>query len=387
MAKQAIGGGNIRFRKDGRWEARITIAIDPGTGKQIRRSVYGHSQKEVRQQLTEIRSALDKGTYIDPSRHTVATWLDEWRNTYCTNRVAPLTLSAYKGLIENHIKPQIGAVLLQAVRGSHIQRVYNAMIDAGLSGRTVRNVSALMHKAFSVALKQGLIPVNPCDQAEPPKMTKREIKPLDDSDIPVFLAAIEGHPFRNAYALCLFAGLREGECLGLSWEQVDFDNQQIKICQQLQKAKDGDHDYYISQTTKGGRSRTISPPPIAFSYLRQERQKQAEARLKAGRAWSNSDDLVFTDELGGHIKFSTFYKRFKKLAAAIGRPDARPHDLRHSAATVALASGADIKSVQDLLGHASASFTLNTYAHATQKMKEDTANRVQQYYDGLRKQG
>ena len=387
MAKQAQGGGTVRHRKDGRWEARVTIGTDPGTGKPIRRSIYGRTQKEVRQQLTEIRSALDKGTYIDPSHHTASTWLDEWMDTYCANRVAPLTLAAYKGLLKNHIKPQIGAVPLQSLRGSHIQRVYNAMTDAGLSGRTVKNVAALLHKAFSVALKQGLIAVNPCDQAEPPKMTKREIKPLVDADIPKFLAAIEGHPFRNAYALCLFAGLREGECLGLSWEQVDFDKQQITISQQLQKAKDGKHEYYISKTTKGGRSRMISPPAIAFSYLRQERQRQAEARLKAGRAWNNPDNLVFTDDLGGHIPFSTFYKRFKRLAADIGRPDARPHDLRHSAATVALASGADIKSVQDLLGHASASFTLNTYAHSTEEMKKDTADRVQRYYEGIEKQG
>lgn len=387
MAKQAKGSGSIRQRKDGLWEGRITVGNDPGTGKPIRRSIYGNTQKAVRQQLTQIRAALDKGTYIDPSRHTVSSWVQEWLDTYCVNRVAPLTLSAYQGLVRNHINPQIGAVPLQSVRGSHIQRVYNAMTDAGLSGRTVRNVAALLHKAFSVALKQGLVGVNPCDQAEPPKMTRREIKPLVDADIPKFLAVIEDHPFRNAYALCLFAGLREGEALGLSWENVDFDRQQITIGQQLQKHKDGDHDYYISKTTKGGRSRTISPPAICFSYLRQERQKQAEARLKAGSAWNNPDNLVFTDELGGHIAFSTFYKRFKKIAAAIGRPDARPHDLRHSAATVALASGADIKSVQDLLGHASASFTLNTYAHTSEQMKKDTADRVQQYYDGLQKQG
>ena len=93
---------------------------------------------------------------------------------------------------------------------------------------------------------------------------------------------------------------------------------------------------------------------------------------------------MFTDELGRHLAISTFYKTFKRIVASIGRPDARPHDLRHTAATVAIAAGADIKSVQDLLGHATASFTLNVYAHTSDQMKKDTAARMQSYYDNLK---
>lgn len=192
---------------------------------------------------------------------------------------------------------------------------------------------------------------------------------------------------RNAYALCLFAGLREGECLGLSWKQVDFQRGRITISQQLQQQKTGGCAYFLSPTTKSGKPRTIEPPPIAFEYLRAEKRKQAENRLKAGPVWSNPDDLVFTNELGRHYVILTFYKNFKKIATRIGRPDARPHDLRHTAATVAIASGADIKSVQDLLGHATASFTLNVYAHTSEQMMKDTAARMQNYYDNLTVKG
>ena len=94
--------------------------------------------------------------------------------------------------------------------------------------------------------------------------------------------------------------------------------------------------------------------------------------------------MVFTDELGHHFAIPTFYERFKRIAASIGRPDARPHDLRHTAATVAIAAGADIKSVQDLLEYATASFTLNVYAHTSEQMKKDTAARMQSYYDNLK---
>lgn len=386
--RNAQGCGTIRQRSNGLWEARYTVGRDPGTGKQIQRSVYGSTQKEVRQKLAQITASIDKGTYQTPNKITVGTWMEEWLTTFCENKVKPLTLQSYRASIKNHIVPAIGAMELQTVKGSHVQHLYNSMTRAGLSGKTVKNTSAIMHKAFSVALKQGIIATNPCDAAELPKAERKEIRPLADDEIPLFLSAIDSSPMRNAYALCLFAGLREGECLGLSWGQVDFEKGRITISQQLQKVRtEGRGEYQITPSTKSGKPRTIEPPPIAFEYLRAERVKQMENRLRAGPAWSNPDDLVFTDEAGGHYAIHTFYKRFKTVAASIGRPDARPHDLRQTAATVAIASGADIKSVQDLLGHATASFTLNVYAHTSEQMMKDTAARMQSYYDGLAVKG
>lgn len=383
--RNAAGGGTIRKRADGRWEARYTTGRDCGSGKQIQRSVYGTTQREVRQKLAAAVAALDKGVYQAPNKITVSQWMSEWLTTFCSGKVKPLTLQSYAGIIKNHITPAIGAVELQAVKGTHIQRLYNSMTKAGRSGKTVKNVAAVLHKAFSVALKQGIIAVNPCDAAELPKVERHEITPLTDEEIPLFLQAIDSSPMRNAYALCLFAGLREGECLGLSWKQVDFQRGRITVSQQLQKEKTKGGKYYIAPSTKSGKPRTIEPPPIAFEYLRAERVRQLENQLRAGPVWDNPDDLVFTDDAGKHYAIVTFYKNFKKIAASIGRPDARPHDLRHTAATVAIASGADVKSVQDLLGHATASFTLNVYAHTSEQMMKDTAARMQSYYDGLAK--
>lgn len=385
--RNASGGGSIRQRPDGRWEARVTVGVNPGTGKPVRRSLYANTQKEARQKMTAVLRELDKGTYQTPNRITAAAWFQEWLSTFCANKVKPLTYQSYEGIIKNHITPAIGAVELQAIKGTHIQRLYNKMTAAGLSGKTVKNVGAVLHKGFKVAVKQGLIPSNPCEGAELPKTEHHEITPLSDNEIPVFLAAIEDSPMRNAYALCLLAGLREGECLGLSWKQVDFQRRRIMVSQQLQKEKTKNARYYIAPTTKSGKPRTVELPPVAFEYLQAERVKQLENRLAAGEVWSNPDDLVFTDETGRHYAFSTFYKRFKKIAAAIGRPDARPHDLRHTAATVAIASGADVKSVQSIMGHATASFTLNVYAHTSEKMMQDTAARMQTYYDRLAKKG
>ena len=382
--RAASGSGTIRQRPDGTWEARLTVGTDPGTGKPVRKSVYGKTQAEVRKKMTATQRAIDNGTYQAPDKTTVSQWLDTWMETFCAVKVKPLTYSTYHVAIKNHIKPSLGALRLQAVRGVHVQKLYNRMTADGLSAKTVKNVAAILHKAFSVAVKQGLMQANPCDAAELPKAMHKEITPLTDSEIPLFLEAIKGHPFEGAYALCLFAGLREGECLGLSWDQVDFEARRITISQQLQKEKKKGARYYIAPSTKSGKPRQIEPPEIAFEYLRTERRRQTEKRLAAGELWSNPDNLVFTDELGHHFAIPTFYERFKRIAASIGRPDARPHDLRHTAATVAIAAGADVKSVQDLLGHATASFTLNVYAHTSEQMKKDTAARMQSYYDNLK---
>lgn len=261
--RAASGAGSIRQRPDGRWEARVTVGNDPGTGKPIRRSIYGDTQAAVRKQMTAILREIDRGTYLTPQKTTVAQWLDEWLDTFAANKIKPTTYLHYQACIKNYIKPQIGAIELQALRGAHVQKVYNAMTKKGLSGKTVKNCAAVLHKALSVALKQGIIVSNPCDAAEQPKVVQREIAPLRDEDIPKFLEAIEDSPYRNALAVCLLAGLREGELLGLPWSQVDF--------------KKGVSPSVSSYSVRRKRTAltTLPTPPRAASRARSSRPRSA----------------------------------------------------------------------------------------------------------------
>ena len=137
--KSAKGGGTIRKKtvtRSGReyayWEARITVGRDPGTGKQIQRSITGKTQKEVREKLQAAAVEISRGTYQTPSKITVSAWMGEWLATFCANKVKPLTLQSYTAIIKNHIAPALGAVELQAVRGTQIQQLYNSMTRAGL---------------------------------------------------------------------------------------------------------------------------------------------------------------------------------------------------------------------------------------------------------------
>ncbi len=380
--KAANGDGSIRKRPDGLWEARITVN-QPGTGKTVRRSVYGKTQKEAREKKTALLRSLDTRNYVEPSKLTLEGWANTWIDNYVAPNLKPLTLDAYRSVMRRHIFPALGALRVQEIGPAHVQGFYADMVKAGLSSKTVRNVSAILSKCLTSAVKQQIITINPCSLAELPKTKKAEITPLKDAEIPLFLKAISGMEEENLLALCLFCGLREGEAMGLSWDCIDFKTGKITIRQQLIKRREKGGQYGIQDSTKSGRIRVIDAPQIALEYLKRELAKQSENRLKLGDLWENPANLVFTDPLGRNFKQPNIYKHFKTVVASIGRPDLRIHDLRHTAATVALASGANLKAVQSMLGHSTAAFTLQIYAHSTETMMKDTAERMQAYFENL----
>ncbi len=175
-------------------------------------------------------------------------------------------------------------------------------------------------------------------------------------------------------------GMRQGELLGLTWDCVDFETGIITVKQQLQ-CKDGT---YFFETPKNGKGRTILPAPIAMDALRKEWEKQKAEQARAGNLWNNQFNLVFTDALGKNLVRRTVVKHFKKIAQRAGlADDARFHDLRHSFAVTSLYAGDDIKTVQANLGHATAQFTLDVYGHVTQKMRQESASRMQKFYENL----
>lgn len=398
MAKRAAQGtGTIRKKTVMRngtpytyWEARVTTGRDPGTGKQIQRSFSGKTQKEVREKMQAAAVAVNDRTYQEPSRMTVGEWLDIWEKEYLGD-VKPFTVASYKGQIKNHIKPALGAVKLDVLAPHTIQEFYNSLGKSriiklkdgtkkeipGLSPKSIKNVHGVLHKALKQAVENQYIRSNPADVCKLPRVERKELHPLDETQITSFLNAIKGHRFEILYTVTLFTGMREGEALGLRWDRVDFKKGTILIDKQLQKEKKVDGQY-IFAPLKNNKSRTITPAPWVMQLLKSHKVKQAEARLLAGQIWVDSG-LVFTNEVGQHLVFNTVYKHFKAIAAAIDCPDVRFHDLRHSYAVASIRAGDDIKTVQGNLGHATAAFTLDVYGHVTEQMKQASAQRMEKY--------
>lgn len=194
--KGAAGIGTIRKKtvtRNGKdyifWGARYTVGFDPGTGKQVQKSISGKTQKEVRQKLQAATSAIAAGTYVAPCKMTLGQWLDIWKAEYLGG-VKPLTLKDYYIQIDAHIKPALGAVRLDGLEPHMIQRFYNTMSDREgnpLSPKTIKNVHGVLHKALQQAIANGCIAQNPSSACVLPKVQKPEIKPLEPSEIALFL--------------------------------------------------------------------------------------------------------------------------------------------------------------------------------------------------------
>jgi len=361
------------------YEARYTAGFVPGTGKQIQRSITDKSKKVVAQKLKAAMAAIDAGTYKAPCKMTVAQWLDIWVTEYL-NSVKPLTKHNYNKQVQKHFKPALGAVRLDALDTHTIQRFYNSLSASGLSPKTVKNLHGILHCALQQAIACGYLSRNPADACKLPKVTKPEIKPLEPVEIARLLKEAEQDDYCNLFIVAMFTGMRQGELLGLAWECVDFQTGIITVKQQLQ-CKDGN---YFLETPKSGKNRTILPAPIVMDALRNQMERQQKEREQAGKMWDNQFNLVFTDALGKYLVRRTVVKHFKKISQRAGiSDDARFHDLRHSFAVSSLYAGDDIKTVQANLGHATAQFTLDVYGHVTQKMRQESANRMQKFYDQL----
>lgn len=386
--RAAQGSGTIRKKTVTRnekqytyWEARYTEGIDPGTGKQIQRSITGKTQKEVAQKLKAVTASIDAGTYTAPSKMTTGEWLDIWSENYLGG-VKPFTVVSYKGHITNHIKPALGAIKLETLSAHTIQGFYNDLGKPhgdipGLSPKTIKNIHGVLHKALQQAIAVGYIRFNPTDACTLPRIVKKELVPLNEEQSKAFLQAIKGHRFEALYTITLFTGMREGEALGLCWSCVDFDKGTILIEKQLQREKKPGGQY-IFAPLKNDRSRRITPAPWVMQLLKSHKAAQIEQQLKVGELWEDTD-FVFTNEVGHHLAIHTIYKDFKKVVTAIGCPNIRFHDLRHAYAVAAIRSGDDIKTVQGNLGHATAAFTLDVYGHVTDQMKQESAQRMENY--------
>ena len=373
--KGAKGGGTIRQRPDGRWEARYTLGIDPGTGRQIQKSVYGKTQKEVRQKLTAVLSEQDNGTYMDIPRMKTGDWLNTWLAGYVGN-VKPATLKSYQDHVRLNIAPYIGAAPLSNLTTEVIQQMYNELqTEKGLSSKTIKNIHGVLHKALQQAVLLNYIRYNPTTACVLPKIVKKEIHPLTDQQTAQLLNLLKGSKYEIPLTVDLFTGLREGELLGLMWDCVDFEKGTLLVNKQLRRSQRKGGTYYFSPP-KNNKSRTITPAPYVMKLLQVQKAQQARQRLMAGPAWEDSG-LVFTNEFGRYVSYRTIFDSFKRIVKRIGLPDARIHDLRHTYAVNCICAGDDIKTVQSNLGHANAAFTLDVYGHFTDDMRSVSTQRME----------
>ncbi len=371
MAKRRSNGeGNIRKRKDGRWEGRYTAGVDPNTGKQIFKNVLGKTQAEVKQKLKKALAEVQKIDITRTGKYNVSQWMEEWFENVCKLKVRPSSHQTYRGYIDHHITPYIGKIPIEKLSTMDLQKLCKKLTDKGrveriesekqpkgLSAKTVRNIMQVISSAMDFAVAQKIIIENPCKAVELPKVEKKEMQTIPAEQLQAFLTEAKASGVYEMYYIELSTGLRRGELLGLKWPDIDWKNGIITVHRQIARVNG---------------EIVESPLKTKNSYRRVSISPQAIEVLKQQKAKTNSE-YVFPSPTGGPISPDSVNNMLKRVLARAGIPKVRFHDLRHTFATVALQNGVDIKTVSSILGHFSAGFTLDTYAHVTTAAQREAA--------------
>ena len=374
--RRANGEGNIRKRKDGRWEGRYTAGYDPESGERIIKNVLGKTQAEVKEKL---KTAISESQRLDVSKagtYTVSSWVKTWYEVYAEPRIRPNTKAYYANYIENHIIPGIGNISLDKLTTNQIQRFYNnlqktgrvqrknfpELKDKSLSPRVVRGIHTLLHNCMEQAVAERLILTNPAQGCKLPQLEKREMKILPQEKIGMYLAEAERRGLLAAFYLELTTGLRRGELLALQWTDLDVESKTLSITKQVNRING---ELVVSPPKTRNSVRTLALPQQAVDLLIAEHKKHPR-----------NPYLFPSPKTGTMYDPDAFRRTHDKILKAIGAEHIRFHDLRHTFATLSLKSGVDVKTLSGALGHYSAGFTLNTYTHATAQMKQDAADTI-----------
>ncbi len=369
--KRANGDGNIRKRKDGRWEGRYVVGRDPDSGKMITKNVLGKTQAEVKEKLRKAIEDSKQLDYTKEGKYTVGQWMDEWFEAYAKVKVRPSSHQTYKGYIDNHIKPNIGDIPIEKLTSLTLQKFYKKLLTEGrvpriesekqpkgLSPKTVRNINQVISSAMDMAVKHKLILFNPTDGCELPRVEHKEMHTIHAEQLGAFLREAKESGVYELYYLDLATGLRRGELLGLKWEDVDLTHGVIHVRRQVARVN-GEVKEVPLKTKNSYRNISISQDAV-------DMLKEMEKHKTC--------DYAFPSPNGGPISPDSVRHMLHRVLKRAGLPAVRFHDLRHTFATLALQNGVDIKTVSGMLGHFSAGFTLDTYAHVTTAAQKEAAN-------------
>ena len=365
-------------RKGKAWYVVTEQACDEADGTRRRKWHSGYQTKKAAEAaLVSLMSRLQQGTYVEPTKTTLGTFLEDWLITIRPT-VRDTTWLSYEAEVRKHVIPRLGATRLQALHPGDLNALYAELLKngrlngkGGLSFKTVRYIHTILRRALETAVRWNLLVRNPASLADPPSFRGRrpEMRTWTAEQVGAFLQATEGDPLHTVWVLAATTGMRRGELLGLRWSDVDFSNRRLSIQRSLVAA-----GYQTSltepKTSRGRRSLVIDTHTAGI--LKEHRRAQLEDRLALGEAYQDQG-LVLCRPDGLPIHPDALTKAFIKAVKASGLPRIRLHDLRHTHATLALQAGIHPKVVSERLGHASVAFTLDTYSHAVPAMHEEAA--------------
>ena len=373
--KRGNGEGTIHRRKNGGWCAQYTVYTAEG---RKRKTLYGKTGAEVATKLAQAVSKREEGFAVDAGNLTVGKYMNRWLKDSVKNTVRQRTFERHEQIIRLHISPTLGGLKLKALSPAHIQGFYRDRLDSGLSPATVQKIHVVLHKALDHAVRWSLVPRNVSEAVKPPRPAPEEIRPLNRDQVKTLLEAAGGDRFEALYVVAVTTGLRQGELLGLKWEDVDLKSSLICVRRTLTRHK----GRLLLGEPKTKRSRrTVRLTEAAVEALRGHLARQMKQMERLGDLYA-FQGLVFATERGTLINPTNLRQRsFAPLLMKAGLPTIRFHDLRHTCATLLLSKNVNPKIVSEMLGHATIAITLDTYSHVLPNMQDSAARALE---DALR---
>jgi integrase len=359
--RRANNEGSVHYREsDRRWQASVSL----GNGK--RKHFFGKTAAEARAKMIAFQKSQMDGLPVVDERQTVRHFLDHWLDTIKPPVRKPRTHRRYAELIRLHVLPVIGSIRVAKLTPKELQSVYSKARGAGLTTTTVHQIHAIMHRALKQACAWGEVARNVADLVEVPPIDRKEMKVLTPEQARRFLEAAKGTRFEALWALAVTSGMRQGEMLGLRWEDLDLDRGIVSVRSTLQRIGG---EWQFNQPKSQKSRRQVALAPSAIDALRRHRVRQNEERLRMGGAWEDWR-LVFANEIGKPMEVTNLTNRyFRPLLEKAGLPIIRFHDLRHTAATLMLAGNTPIKVASEMLGHSQTAFTMDRYMHVNLEMQ------------------
>src|SRR5829696_1637231 len=340
-----------------------------------RRYVSAKTKTEARRALRQAMADADRGLIFDSDSLKVGEYLDRWLSDSVSDTVKATTFERYEQITRLHLKPALGRVKLKTVTPAHVRSLYREKLEAGSSARTVRYIHTTLHKALKQAVIDGLIPRNATEAVKPPQPSREEMHPLTPEEAKLLLQV--AHETRDRlealYVLAIHTGLRQGELLGLKWNDVDLEDGSLQVRRTLTITKDG--PVFTFPKTAGSR-RSVKLTSKVIDALKHHLERQLGEIDRVGSLWNpgDSDGLIFASETGEPLDRRVITKsKFKPLLKRAGLPEISFHDLRHTCATLLLTRNVNPKIVSEMLGHATIAITLDTYSHVLPNMRDQAA--------------
>ena len=353
----ARGSGSTTKRKDGRWMGRYTVTLPNGQHKVM--AVYGKTQGEVGRKLTQCIARRDRGEIANGGGLTVGDFYKIWISEIVENYLRPTTIELYKQIFRLYILPVLGKKKLSSLDVGDVQRCFN------LANKKSESQAQLVKKALSSMLqrakKRQLIFANPARSIEAKAIKPREPVVWNKQQLTCFLdEAMRSSPYYLAYAIMATYGLRRGEALGISWEDVDFTRRCICIKKQI---------IALNNKPQIGELKTDSS----------KRDLPLNNQLKvllSERYLPNAKGLIFQTKNGTPVAPRNFYRDFQKISKMAGLPRIKLHALRHMAACFMRDEGVDPKTCQSILGHSTLDTTLKIYQHSDMEHKQGASDKM-----------